>query len=108
MANISSTNIDRDGAYHLREVWALKHGSRQGGPSTSGSTRSRPVRYTRYRGTLVGGDDDDDYFHIFFLLQKVVKEKMGGWISRLFYPYRLLLLFSLVVCLIQVSNVTVA
>ena len=45
---------------------------------------------------------------ILFLLQKVVKEKMGGWISRLFYPYRLLLLFSLVVCLIQVSNVTVA
>ena len=49
-------------------MWALKHGSRQGGPSTSGSTRSRPVRYTRYRGTLVGGDDDDDddddYFHI--------------------------------------------
>ena len=41
-------------------MWALKHGSRQGGPSTSGSTRSRPVRYTRYRGTLVGGDDEDD------------------------------------------------
>lgn len=63
---------------HLREVWALKHGSRQGGPSTSGSTRSRPVRYTRYRGKLVGGDDEvmmirswwwwwwgHDYFHVF-------------------------------------------
>ena len=97
-------------------MWALKHGSRQGGPSTSGSTRSRPGRYTRYRGTLVGGDDNDDdddddgvmIIFIPFLLQKVVKEKMGGWISRLFYPYRLLLLFSLVVCLIQVSNDAVA
>ena len=34
---------------------------------------------------------------------KVVKERMAGWFSRLFYPYRLLLLFSLIVCLVQVS-----
>ena len=28
---------------------------------------------------------------------------MGSWCSRLFYPYRLLLLFSLIVCLLQVT-----
>ena len=61
--------------YHLREVWALKHGSRQGGPSTSGSTRSRPGRYTRYRGTLVGGDDNDDDIYIMMQCLSVCHEK---------------------------------
>jgi protein xylosyltransferase len=34
--------------------------------------------------------------------EEKLKEKMPSWCSKIFYPYRLLLLFSLVVCLLQI------